>query len=87
MGLEAVQGLESAGSVLQSHPTVDLGLSRLVDIRLSLERWEERVAACLPVGDSIEHLETQVLHMKIFPLIPSRWNLQMPGGSGLPRSS
>ena len=83
MGLEAVQGLESAGSVLQSHPTVDLGLSRLADIRLSLER----VAACLPVGDSIEHLETQVLHVKIFPLIPSRWNLQMPGGSGLRRSS
>ena len=70
MGLEAVHSLESAGSVLQPHPTVDLGLSRLADLRASLER----LAACLPVGDSTEHLETQVLHAQIFLLI---FNIQV----------
>ena len=62
--MEAVQSLESAGLVLQPHPTVELGLSRLAEICQSLERWE---AVCLPLGDSDskQHLETQVLHVKM----------------------
>ena len=90
--MEAVQSLESAGLVLQPHPTVELGLSRLAEICLSLERWEERVAVCLPLGDSDskQHLETQVLHVKMLPIFPQilySWSLLMPGGSALRRSS
>ena len=61
VSVEAVRSLESAGLALQPHPTVERGLSRLAGLRLSLDSWEERAAACLAANPKLGLTEVERL--------------------------
>ena len=46
---------------MQPHPSVERGLSRLAGLRLSLDSWEERAAACLAANPKLGLTEVERL--------------------------
>ena len=59
--VESSKQLEAAGLALQPHPTIERGLARLKGLRLTLEAWEEKAAACLTASPKLGLLEVERL--------------------------
>ena len=59
--VEASKSLEEAGMSLPPHVSVERGLAKLKGLRMTLEAWEEKAAACISASPKMGLLEVERL--------------------------